>query len=116
MRASRALTRAASRDPFLNKMASPDLLIERHAPGVRLSCLKKCEEQDVAKIFCLKCPDQHDCREHFCRNRLILTKNGACRLTLSHVETKIYTPLWGVLPSAKRPEGRAARGRPGNVW
>ena len=24
--------------------------------------------------------------------------------------------LWGVLPSAKRPEGRAARGRPGNVW
>ena len=26
------------------------------------------------------------------------------------------TPLWGVLPSAKRPEGRAARGRPGNVW
>ena len=40
---------------------------------------------------------------------------------LSHVETKIYsilshveTPLWGVLPSAKRPEGRAARGRPGN--
>ena len=30
---------------------------------------------------------------------------------LSHV-----TPLWGVLPSAKRPEGRAARGRPGNVW
>ena len=60
--------------------------------------------------------------------------------TLSHVETKIYSilgpymvgskfplpvcaaqlsyspgPLWGVLPSAKRPEGRAARGRPGNV-
>ena len=25
--------------------------------------------------------------------------------------------FWGVLPSAKRPlEGRAARGRPGNVW
>ena len=30
---------------------------------------------------------------------------------MSHVET-----LWGVLPSAKRPEGCAARGRPGNVW
>ena len=30
-------------------------------------------------------------------------------LTLSHAAT------WGVLPSAKRPEGRAARGRPGNV-
>ena len=28
----------------------------------------------------------------------------------------IFTPLWGVLPKAKRPEGRAARGRPGNVW
>ena len=24
--------------------------------------------------------------------------------------------LWGVLPSAKRTEGRAARGRPKNVW
>ena len=24
--------------------------------------------------------------------------------------------VWGVSPSAKRPEGRAARGRPGNVW
>ena len=29
---------------------------------------------------------------------------------------KLNTPLWGVLPSAKRPERRAARGRPGNVW
>ena len=64
MRASRALTRAASRDLFLYKMASPVLLIERHAPGVRLSCLKKCEEQDAAKIFNLKCPE-HDCRAHF---------------------------------------------------
>ena len=35
---------------------------------------------------------------------------------LSHVETKIYSIFGGVLPSAKRPEGRAARGRPGNVW
>ena len=36
---------------------------------------------------------------------------------MSHVATKyVSRPLWGVLPSAKRPEGRAARGRPGNVW
>ena len=27
----------------------------------------------------------------------------------------LITPLWDVLPSAKRPEGRAARGGPGNV-
>ena len=27
-----------------------------------------------------------------------------------------YILFWGVLPSAKRPEGRAARGRPSNVW
>ena len=26
-----------------------------------------------------------------------------------------FVSCWGVLPSAKRPEGRAARGRPGNV-
>ena len=45
-------------------MASPVLLIERHAPGVRLSCPKKYEEQDAAKIFNLKCPE-HDCRAHF---------------------------------------------------
>ena len=64
MRASRALTRAASRDLFLYKMASPVLLIERHAPGVRLSCSKKCEKQDAAKIFNLKC-QEHDCRAHF---------------------------------------------------
>ena len=64
MRAARALTRAASRDLFLHKMASPVLLIERHAPGVRLSCPKKCEEQDAAKIFNLKCPE-HEFREHF---------------------------------------------------
>ena len=61
MRASRA----ASRDLFSLKMASPVLLIhERHALGVRLSCPKKCEEQDAAKIFNLKCPE-HDCRAHF---------------------------------------------------
>ena len=30
-----------------------------------------------------------------------------------HVETKIYCILGA---AAKRPEGRAARGRPGNVW
>ena len=43
VRASRALTRAASSDLFLHKMASafPVLLIERHAPGVRLYCLLK---------------------------------------------------------------------------
>ena len=64
MRASRALTRAASRDLFLHKMASPVLLIERHAPEIRLSCPKKSEEQDAAKIFNLKCPE-HDCRAHF---------------------------------------------------
>ena len=80
MRALRALTRAASRDLFLHKMASPALLIERHAPGVRLFCPKKCEEQDAAKIFNLKCPE-HDFRAHFCRNRLILAKNGVCRPT-----------------------------------
>ena len=73
MRAARALTRAASRDLFLHKMASRVLLIERHAPGVRLSCPKKCEEQDAAKIFNLKCLE-HECREHFCQNRLILAK------------------------------------------
>ena len=33
------------------------LLIERHAPVVRLSCPKKCEEQDAAKILILKCPE-----------------------------------------------------------
>ena len=60
MRAARALTRAVSRDLFLHKMASPVLLIERHAPGVRLSCPKKCEQQDAAKIFNLKYPE-HDC-------------------------------------------------------
>ena len=74
-------------------MASPVLLVERHAPGVRLYfhltrcsrtarlwwpraarakgsgqsnlyCLKKCEEQDAAKIFNLKCLE-HDFRAHF---------------------------------------------------
>ena len=54
---------AASRDQFLHKRRLP-LLIERYAPGVRLSCLKKCEKQDAAKIFNLKCPE-HDCRAHF---------------------------------------------------
>ena len=53
-------------------------------------------------------------------DRFELSSTVLCML-LSHVETKIYSilfysPLWGVLPSAKRPEGRAARGRPGNVW
>ena len=64
VRASRALTRAASRDLFLHKMASPVLPIERHALGVRLSCPKKCEKQDAAKNFNLKCPE-HDCTAHF---------------------------------------------------
>ena len=53
-----------------------------------------------------------------CRNRAYfkkLTRGRDCSFFLSHVETKIYS-LCGVLPSAKRPEGRAARGRPGNVW
>ena len=59
-----ARVRARVRDLFLHKTASPVLLIERHAPGVRLSCPKKCEEQDAAKIFNLKCP-KHDCRAHF---------------------------------------------------
>ena len=34
---------------------------------------------------------------------------------LSHVATKMFHS-GRILPSAKRPEGRAARGRPGNVW
>ena len=46
-------------------MASPVLLIERHTPGVRLSCPKKCEKQDAAKIFYLKYPKHEICREHF---------------------------------------------------
>ena len=54
----------ARTDLFLHKMASPVLLIERHTPGVRLSCLKKCEKQDATKIFNLKCPE-HNCRAHF---------------------------------------------------
>ena len=33
--------------------------------------------------------------------------------TLKHIVD--ITLLWGVLPSAKRPEGRAVRGRPGNA-
>ena len=100
MRALRALTRAASRDLFLRKMASPALLNKRGAPVVcrlttyrhrfaraapaprakrnsknrgraspvnpvvRLSCLKKCEKQDAAKIFNPKFP-KHECRAYF---------------------------------------------------
>ena len=64
VRALRALTRAASRDLFLRKMASPALLNERDAPVVRLSWLKKCEKQDAAKIFNPKSPE-HECRAYF---------------------------------------------------
>ena len=41
-----------------------------------------------------------------------------CRLVhlLLRVVSRCDQNVWGVLPSAKRPEGRAARGRPGNVW
>ena len=59
-RARRALVRATQNA----KTASPVLLIERHAPEVRLSCPKKCEEQDAAKILNLKYP-KHDFRAHF---------------------------------------------------
>ena len=48
-----------------------------------------------------------------------LRKSKICGLTSSikaRQSLASLTPLWGVLPSAKRPEGRAARGRPGNVW
>ena len=79
MRALRALTRAASRDLFLHKMASPASLNERDAPVIRLSCLKKCEKQDAAKIFNPKCPE-HECRAYFMSKRLILAKNGVSRL------------------------------------
>ena len=43
VRALRALTRAASRDLFLHKMAFPASLNERDAPVIHLSCLKKRE-------------------------------------------------------------------------
>ena len=88
MRAARALTRAASRDLFLHKMASPVLLIERHAPGVRLSCPKKCEEQDAAKIFNRKCPE-HECRDHFLSNPASGLQNKSDRRVCRHFAARV---------------------------